>query len=257
ACNFPSGDGVSILLGNSDGTFQTFANYSVGGQTPLTLAVTDLNGDGFQDIVTANDQYANNSGSVLMGNGGGTFGTYHVYQAGQTPVGVAVGDFNSDGIPDVVTANSGPFMGTPVGSISLLLGNGDGTLLAAPDLIVPGPGPCVQADFNGDNIPDLAVVTTSPSYSGVDIFLGLGNGQFGDPIETATINQPTDVAVGDFNGDGKMDLVVTSPSGVNILLGNGDGTFGLPQTFAAGASPAWGAVGDFSGDKISALAVPA
>jgi len=255
ACNFPSGDGVSILLGNSDGTFQTFANYSVGGQTPRTLTVADLTGNGIQDIVTANDQFANNSVSVLMGNGDGTFGTYHVYQAGQTPVGVAVGDFNGDGIPDVVTANSGPFMGTPVGSISLLLGNGDGTLLAAPDLIVPGPGPCIQADFNGDGIPDLAVVTISPSYSGVDIFLGLGNGQFADPIQTATINQPTDVAVGDFNGDHIMDLAVTTASGVSILLGNNDGTFGTPQSFAAGASPAWVAVDDFNGDKNVDLAV--
>jgi hypothetical protein len=255
ACNFPSGDGVSILLGNSDGTFQTFAKYSVGGQTPLTLTVADLNSDGFQDIVTANDQFANNSVSVLMGNGDGTFGTVHVYQPGQTPVGVAVGDFNGDGIPDVVTANSGPFMGTPVGSISLLLGNGDGTLLAAPDLIVPGPGPCVEADFNGDNVPDLAVITTSPSYSGVDIFLGLGNGQFGDPIQTTAINQPSAIAVGDFNGDQITDLAVASTDGVSILLGNNDGTFGLPQTFAAGSSPAWVAVDDFNGDNNLDLAV--
>jgi hypothetical protein len=255
ACNFPSGDGVSILLGNSDGTFQTFAKYSVGGQTPLTLAVADFNGDGFQDIVTANDQFANNSVSVLMGNGDGTFGTVHVYQAGQTPVGVAIGDFNGDGIPDVVTANSGPFMGTPVGSVSLLLGNGDGTLLAAADLIVPGPGPCVQADFNGDNIPDLAVVTTSPAYSGVDIFLGLGNGQFAAPIQTATINQASALAVGDFNGDHKLDLAVTTASGVSILLGNNDGTFGTPQSFAAGPNPAWVAVDDFNGDKNLDLAI--
>lgn len=251
ACNYPSTDGVSILLGNGDGTFQTCKNYSAGSQTPITLAVADLNGDGNQDLVTANGQFANNSVSVLLGNGDGTFGKAAVYTAGQDPVAVAVGDFNRDGVPDVVTANQGG----PAGTVSVLLGNGDGSLLAAPDLVVPGPGPAVEVDFNGDGIPDLAVITTSPSYSGVLIFPGLGNGSFGAPIETAPISQPTALAVGDFNGDGHEDLAVTTANGVSILLGNGDGTFGTPQSYAAGPSPAWVAVADFTGSGIADLAV--
>jgi hypothetical protein len=249
ACTFPSGNGVSILLGNPDGTFRQFTNYTVA-QTPITLAVADLNGDGIQDIVTANGQFANNSVSVLMGKGNGTFSALRVWTAGESPVAVAVGDVNGDGIPDVITANSGPFL-SPAGSIGVLLGNGDGTLLAAPDLIVPGPGPSVTADFTGDGIPDVAVISSSI----VDIFPGLGNGEFGAPILTPAINSPTALAVGDFNGDHKMDLAVTSTDGVSILLGDGHGNFGTPQLYPAGPSPTWVAVEDFNGDGVLDLAV--
>src|SRR4029077_9314505 len=69
ACDFPSHDGISILLGNADGTFQAFNNYDTGGQTPTKFAIADFNGDGHQDIVTANNMFANNSVSVLLGTG--------------------------------------------------------------------------------------------------------------------------------------------------------------------------------------------
>jgi hypothetical protein len=254
ACKFPSTDGVSILLGNGDGTFQPFKSYSVGGQTPITLTVADLTGNGVQDIVTANGQFANNSVSVLMGNGDGTFGPASVYTAGENPQAVAVGDFNGDGVPDVVTANTGQNL-TPVGSISMLLGNGDGTLLTSPDLIVPGPGPSVEADFTGDGIPDLAVISSSVGYSGVYIFPGLGNGEFGAPILTPSISSPSSIAVGDFTGNHVMDLAVTSANGVSILLGNGNGTFQTPVVYPAGPSPSWVAVDDFTGNGILDLAV--
>jgi hypothetical protein len=255
ACGFPSHDGVSVLLGNAGGTFQTVQNYSAGGQTPVTLAVGDLNGDGVQDLITANGQFANNSVSVLSGIGDGSFATPSVYAAGQTPIDVAVGDFNGDGMLDVVAANQGAFMGTQEGSVSVLLGNGDGSLMASPDLIVPGPGPIAEADLTGDGIRDLAVVTTSVQFSGITVCPGLGNGAFGTPVPAVHVNQAAAIAVADFNGDDNEDLAVASPSGVSIFLGNGNGTFGTPQVFAAGPSPAWIAVGDFNGDGILDLAV--
>jgi hypothetical protein len=251
ACAFPSTDGVSVLLGNGDGTFQPFVTYNVGGQTPATLAVGDLTGNGVQDLVTADGQFDNNSVSVLPGNGDGTFGSVCVYATGQAPIAVALGDFNSDGVLDVVAADQKG----PVGCVSVLLGNGDGTLLASPDLVVPGPGPSVEADFTDDGIPDLAVITSSLSYSGVMIFPGLGNGSFGAPIETTMIHNPTSLAVGDFTGNGHMDLAVTTSAGVDILLGNGDGTFEAPTVFAAGPSPTWVAVANFNGDGHLDLAV--
>jgi hypothetical protein len=251
ACTFPSGDGVSILLGNPDGTFQPLVNYGAGKQMPITLAVGDLNGDGVQDLVTANDQFANNSVSVLTGNGDGSFGTATVYTAGQAPNAVAVGDLNGDGVLDVVVADQS----SPVGAIAVLLGNGDGSLLASPDLAVPSPGPLIQADLDGDGITDLAVLTTGGNYNGVMIFPGSGNGSFGAPLQTAPINGPTAIAVGDFNHDGIPDLAVTNGNGVNVLLGLGHDLFGQPQTFAAGAKPAWAAVADFNGDGNLDLAV--
>ena len=126
ACEFPSHDGVSILLGNPDGTFQTFQKFDAGGQTTATLAVGDLNGDGKQDVVTANGGFANNSVSTLMGTGTGTLNTPRVFMAGQSPVGVAVADFNSDGILDVVAVNQDG----PKGTISMMRATAMGRLCA-------------------------------------------------------------------------------------------------------------------------------
>src|SRR5262245_21408418 len=251
ACTFPSGDGVSVLLGNADGTFQGFTNYDVGGQNPLTLALADLDGDGFQAIVTANEQFANNSVSVILGDGAGAFGPARVFTSGQGPLGVAIGDFNSDGVPDVATANANG----PIGTVGLLLGNGDGTLVSAPDLVVDGPGPIAATDVTGDGLPDLAVVTSRPGYTGVAIFPGLGDGSFGPRQLTPQVNQATAVAVGDFNGDQMKDLAVSASAGVAILLGAGGGTFGAPTTFAAGPGPAWVTVADLNGDTKADLAV--
>ncbi len=251
ACDFPSGDGVSILLGNPDGTFQPFTNYGAGGQNPATLVVADLNGDGFQDLVTANKQFANNSISVLTGTGTGIFDPARVYTAGQGPVGVAVADFNSDGRPDVVTANHDE----EVGSISLLRGNGNGTLSAAPNLIAPGAGPIATGDLTGDGIVDLAVVNGSASFSGVTIFPSLGNGLFAAPLQSETINQANGIAVRDVNGDFKSDLIVTTSSGVRVLLGNGNGTFAAGVDYAAGTSPKWVVVDNFDADTILDLAI--
>ncbi|HEX3149679.1 MAG TPA: VCBS repeat-containing protein, partial [Gemmataceae bacterium] len=234
ACGFTSSDGVSILLGKGDGTFFPFVDYSAGGQTPASIAIADLNGDGHQDLLTANGQLANNSVSYLPGTGTGTFGVARVFVAGQGPVAIAVGDFNGDGKQDLVTADSAGSSGT----VSMLLGNGDGTVRAATDLVVSGPGPIVAADFNRDGKIDLAVITTGVSYSGVTLFTGTGAGSFNLGVQTAPISQPNGIAYGDFNADGKLDLVVTGSAGVSTLRGNGNGTFGAPSThdIAPGAS---------------------
>jgi hypothetical protein len=261
ACTFPSNDGISVLLGNPDGTFQDFASYDTGGQSPDKLVVADLNGDGLQDLVTANEQVNANSVTVLLGVGDGTFGVPRVFTPGQRPIDVAVGDFNSDGVTDVVTADRqkpvGP--GFWIGTVTLLLGNGDGTLAAAPNLIVGRPGPVTHADFNGDTLPDLAVVTSPVGYNGVTIFLGLGNGSFGPGLQSPEVDNPRALAVGDFNGDGKKDLAVTtwasSATGVRILLGNGDGTFTSTTTFAAGPTAEWVAVAHFNNDLHADLVV--
>ena len=258
ACDFPSNDGVSILLGNADGTFQPFTNYNAGGQTPHSIAVGDFTGDGMQDLITANDQFANNSVSMLPGNGDGTFGTALVFTAGQQPLDVAVGDFNRDGRLDAVTADTGTPSGTgngPIGTVTLLLGNGDGTFVASPNLTVSQPGPILATDLTGDNIPDLAVVTKSVPYNGVTIFPGLGDGTFGPRILTPTINQPSAVAFGFFNGDGYADLAVTTNNGVTVLINNGDGTYVTRYDYAVTGSPTWVAVDNFNGDSAPDLVV--
>src|SRR5262249_5296190 len=154
---------------------------------PVAITVGDFNGDGHQDLATAN--FNGNSVSILLGEGDGTFQVAHDFAVGAEPQSVAVGDFNGDGHQDLATGN------VNANTVSILLGQGDGTFQAAQDFAV---GQSTRA-----------------------------------------------VAVGDFNGDGHQDLAVskgsggseTSTSAVSILLGQGDGTFQTAQDFPVGSLP--------------------
>src|SRR6266700_2921229 len=218
---------------------------------PSGIAVGDFNGDGKLDLAVAN--YGDNSFSVLLGNGDGTFQPPRTLPIGTHPALVAVGDFNGDGKPDLAISSVGD------NTVSVLLGNGDGTFLA-PQVTPVGLNPWYFAvgDFNGDGKLDLAVAdygcpldcTSSPSNT-VTVLLGNGNGTFLPGPSLTVGNGPAGVAVGDFNGDGKPDLAVANlnDNTLSILLGNGDGTFQAPQTFAGvGTKPYFVAVGDFNRD---------
>lgn len=208
--------------------------------TAYGLAVGDFNGDGTQDIVTAEE--LQNRISIMLGVAGG-FGAPTRFTVGNRPLNVAVGDFNGDGKQDLaVTSHT-------TNNVSVLLGDGSGSF-GAPANIAAGAQSfsVVVGDFNGDSKQDLA--TANDSANSVSVLLGDGAGGFGAPTNLGVGTGPSSVAVGDFNGDGNQDLVTANSGSANlsILFGNGPGGFGLATTFGPIPGATSVAVGDFNGD---------
>ena len=246
------GDSVSILLGNGDGTFQTQST-NAAGHFPNWVLSGDFNGDGKKDLAVVNaictySPCGLGSVSILLGNGDGTFGSHVEYPVGVAPSSLAIADFNGDGKLDLAVTNPGA--GLVIGNtVSVLLGNGNGTFQPHTDYITPlSPGAIVTADFNRDGKLDLAI---TDGQNALAVLPGNGDGTFRAAVdEQFGYSAGSSIATGDFNGDGIPDLVVgTNEPGVSILLGKGDGTFLPPVSFALMFnSNIYVGVGDFNGD---------
>lgn len=262
---------ASVLLGNGDGTFQPAVDYSLDGQDSTAIAVADVNGDGFPDLIIGNQCQNNNdcssgSVSVMQGNGDGTFQAATDYSSGGRYVySIAVGDVNGDGKPDIVLGNECADGSCANGSISVLLNNGDGTF-SAPATFASGGLYAFSvsvADLNGDGKADIVVANqcsdNNCTAGNTGVLLSNGDGTF-QPVVTYPSGGLYSYAsaIGDINGDGKPDLVIASQctnqnctNGVlGTLLGNGDGTF---QSALANSTPVLGGLqsivlGDFNGD---------
>ena len=224
--------GVSILMGNDDGTFQRPVQYKVGEQ-PTSIVAADFNHDGNLDLAVANSL----SGylSILIGNRDGTFRPATPSPPVSDPGFVTVGDFNGDGKIDLIA------LGGSASTISVLLGNGDGTFQKA---IATKPPFAVQAigvgDFNGDGKLDVVTAGTFGGSAPVNVLLGNGDGTFRLGASYTGETSPAAIAVGDFNGDHKLDMAIANflGVGVSVWLGNGDGTFKPPVDYAT-SFPEW------------------
>ncbi len=254
----PPGNNVSILLGNSNGTFQPAMNFPAGAN-PTWLAVGDFNGDGKLDLaISAAGSSATPTVGVLLGNGDGTFGSYQVafsFTFPTEPAGILVGDFNGDGKADIAVVSSAA---SATGNISILLGNGSGGFATPVNYAIGrSPEAIATGDFNGDGKADVVVADALDNT--VSVLLGNGDGTFQTATTAATGTTPWAVAVGDFNHDGAQDLAVTnigvSANNVSVLLGNGNGTFRTPVNYPTGSQPLSVTVSDFNADGIPDLAV--
>ena len=220
-------DTLTILLGNGDGTFTASAAAPAINGFPQSIAVGDFNGDGILDLAVAiNSGQTSVPGSVaiLLGNGDGTFTPKaQSLVTGDSPSSIVVGDFNGDGVLDLAVANGYDNTSNP-GTITVLLGNGDGTFTPTAVSPVTGfiPNSITIGDFNGDGITDLAAANEGGTAT---ILLGNGDGTFASPLSTAAGRNPCFLAAGDFNGDGLADLAVSdcytakgSVSTISVLL---------------------------------------
>jgi len=256
---------VSVLYGNYvngqyDGTFGAANTYSLvtGAVTnpgPQQVVVGNLGQAGLPCLVVA----AANAGriAVLLGNPDESFQSTPVYYsltAGAFPESVALGDVNGDTNLDIIAANySAP------SNVTIFLGNSDRTFQSPTTVAVStNPESVVVADFNNDGKLDIATCTSASSQGKVSVLLGNGNGTFQAEILTSVGGSLYNLATGDLNADGKLDIVtVNHGGGVTVLLNNGVRPFPAtaPASLPAGAAPYSVAVADINYDGLPDIVV--
>jgi hypothetical protein len=210
---------VAILLGNGDGTFQSPIKTTTA-TTPFAIGVGDFNADGHLDLAVAESFSSADQVEILLGNGDGTFRHGQIESVGAEPSSIAVSDFNGDHNFDLAVAeNEGE-------SVGVLLGNGDGTFRREMRYPTNFPVWVAAADLNGDGRSDL-VVANIAFPNAITVFMGNGDGTFQRPTLYPVGFTNRFVAVGDFNGDHKPDIVFTASgtSYVEVLLNTGAVSF--------------------------------
>ena len=253
---------VSLPLGVGDGTFKTGRSYSAG-QQPISIASGNLNGDKIPGLVVANycgsDLSCSTAGSVavFLPDDNGVYRLSSTYNVGAGPVSDALADVNGDGNLDIVAVNRLDK------TVSILPGVGNGGFGQAITFgITSAPIAVAVGDLNKDGTPDLSILedcgaATCTQPGSVEILIGAGDGSFQSTVSYPVGYSPTSLAIGDIDGDKKLDILVAnrcgtdvtclSPGTATVLIGDGTGKFSPLADISLGNTPSAIALGHLSG----------
>ena len=229
------------------------------GQPASSVAVADFNRDGLQDVAVAFASTYQNTYvdeiAVFLGQGKGEFSAGVRYKVVPAPFSMKVGDFDADGKPDLAVLS---YFG--VGA-SVLLNAGDGTLKT--EIRLGDPADYISsislADFNGDSRTDL--ISVNPFARDLSLYLSNGDGTFAPARRLAAGNRPQVVEAGDFNRDGRQDLLVTNLrddfffDDALVMRGDGRGYFEIVGSFYAPLFTDLVASADINGDGADDVAL--
>lgn len=231
------------IFDNLDNLVFRIAGRLVTGTSPFQVLAAELNGDGFPEVVSANE----GSGTVTVwlnrGDGNGTFSGRRDYRVGRQPACSDAADFNEDGFNDLVVANRGSR------NISILLNEGNGLFAAATEIPFDGaPYYVATGDIDRDGLADI--VAANPSGRSVVVLAGRGDGTFEAAASYDAGGAPYSLIVHDVNGDGLPDVVTGNSEGgtISILLNLGDGALGFGLAYDAGNGPRFVLAGDLDND---------
>ena len=238
---------VNVYLKQPDDplNFRSAAPYAVGAE-PVAVTLADVDGDGHPDIITAN---ADDTVSILLNKGDGTFGAAEAFHVGPGPIKLAVADLDGDGHADIVT------VGGSADDISVIMGKGHGSFGTHHEYPT-GAGPAALAigDLDGDGVPDVVVANTTDGN--VSLLTGVGDGSFDPQAPLPTGADPVAVGLADSAGGGIHSVVTASSDGtVSVIIGDGHGNFAPHADYSMGDPVTTMATADMNADGLTDVVV--